>query len=85
MEILRSNDNIVILCVILCIMSEGLFIRTGKRSLLGLFGVVFGMQIGFKLSSRQLIWLLNPCHMLSFIQLFLLVSPNTKFSTYLFR
>jgi len=59
--------------------------RTGKRSLLGLFGVVFGMQIGFKLSSRQLIWLLNPCHMLSFIQLFLLVSPNTKFSTYLFR
>ena len=43
------------------------------------------MEIGFKLATRQLIWLLNPCHMLSFIQLFLLVSPQTKASTYLFR
>ena len=43
------------------------------------------MEIGFKLATRQLIWLLNPCHVLSFIQLFLIVSPNTKFSTYLFR
>jgi len=59
--------------------------RTGKKSLLGLFGLVFGMEIGFKLATRQLIWLLNPCHMLSFIQLFLIVSPKTKFSTYLFR
>lgn len=59
--------------------------RTGKKGLLGLFGLVFGMEIGFKLATRQLIWLLNPCHMLSFIQLFLIVSPNTKFSTYLFR
>lgn len=59
--------------------------RTGKKSLLGLFGMVFGIEIGFKLATKQLIWLLNPCHMLSFIQLFLLVSPQTKVSTYLFR
>jgi len=59
--------------------------RTGKKGLLGIFGLVFGMEIGFKLATRQLIWLLNPCHMLSFIQLFLLVSPKSKASTYLFR
>lgn len=59
--------------------------RTGKKTLLGLFGIVFGMEIGFKLATRQLIWLLNPCHMLSFIQMFLLVSPNNKVSAVLFR
>jgi len=59
--------------------------RTGKKTLLGLFGLVFGMEIGFKLATKQLIWLLNPCHMLSFLQLFLLVAPHNKASTYLFR
>jgi len=59
--------------------------RTGKKTLLGLFGLVFGMEIGFKLATRQLIWLLNPCHMLSFLQIFLLVAPNNKVSTVLFR
>jgi len=59
--------------------------RTGKKTLLGLFGLVFGIEIGFKLATRQLIWLLNPCHMLSFLQIFLLVSPNTRASTLLFR
>ena len=59
--------------------------RTGKKGLLGLFGLVFGMEIGFKLATKQLIWLLNPCHMLSMLQLFLMVSPNNIFSAYLFR
>ena len=33
--------------------------------------------------SRQLLWLLNPCHMLSMVQIFSLARPNSRLSHHL--
>ena len=43
------------------------------------------IEIGFKLSTRQLIFILNPCHMLTLIQLILLISPPRRWMHILFR
>jgi len=40
----------------------------------------FGIEVGYKLASKQLIWLLNPCHMTSFIQMYLLAVPSELWS-----
>ena len=65
--------------------------RTGGESqvtrqcLLLTLSLVFGLELGYKLSTGQLLWVLNPCHVLTVIQLFLLVSPRTKLTLSLFR
>ncbi|CAH0557557.1 unnamed protein product [Brassicogethes aeneus] len=48
---------------------------TGKRNLLILMSLIWGMEIGYKLSSRTVIYLLNPCHVTTAIQLNLLNGP----------
>ena len=50
--------------------------RAGRQCLLVLLAVTGGLELGFKLSSGQVLWLLNPCHVLTVTQLFLLASPS---------
>ncbi|KAF6778890.1 hypothetical protein AHF37_01533 [Paragonimus kellicotti] len=56
-----------------------------KQILLILHCIVFGMELGFKCASSSLIWALNPCHVLTVIQIFLLSFPPCPLVTHLFR
>ena len=49
--------------------------------------VTFGLEVGFKLSTGQVLWLLNPCHVLTVVQLYRLASPSpvTRLNNALFR
>ena len=40
----------------------------GKRVLLVLLCLVFGVEIGYKICSRELLYLLNPCHVITMIE-----------------
>lgn len=59
--------------------------RGGKRLLLILLSLLWGMEIGFKFASRTVIYLLNPCHVTTLIQIYLLSAPPSKTVTALFR
>ncbi|XP_067122259.1 transmembrane protein 164 [Centruroides vittatus] len=59
--------------------------RGGRRSLLMLMCLVLGMEIGFKFSSKTVIYFLNPCHIVTMIQIFLLSVPPSRLVTTLFR
>ncbi|XP_077292440.1 transmembrane protein 164 [Arctopsyche grandis] len=59
--------------------------RVGKRLLLVIMTLLWGMEIGFKFSSRTVIYVLNPCHVTTAIQIFLLAAPPSKLATALFR
>ncbi|KAK7874306.1 hypothetical protein R5R35_007785 [Gryllus longicercus] len=59
--------------------------RGGKRLLLILMSLIWGMEIGFKLASQTVIYLLNPCHVTTAIQIYLLAAPPSKQVSYVFR
>jgi hypothetical protein len=42
--------------------------RFGRKLLLAGLCLIWGIEIGYKLSTRQLIFILNPCHVVTFIQ-----------------
>lgn len=56
-----------------------------KIVLLIIMCVVWGMEIGYKFSSRTVIYLLNPCHVTTAIQIYLLAAVPSKLTTAIFR
>ncbi|OAF65070.1 hypothetical protein A3Q56_07216, partial [Intoshia linei] len=59
--------------------------RVGKKLVLAFICMIFGVEVGFKLSTDQLTYLLNPCHILTITQIFLLVLSHNKYSMAIFR
>ncbi|XP_059163055.1 transmembrane protein 164-like [Physella acuta] len=57
----------------------------GKRLLLLLMCLTFGIELGFKLATRQMIWIGNPCHLATMIQIFILAAPPSRIVTAAFR
>ncbi|XP_063430760.1 transmembrane protein 164-like [Mytilus trossulus] len=57
----------------------------GKRILLVVMCTTFGIELGFKLATRQMIYILNPCHIATMMQIFCLAAPPSKLVTAVFR
>ncbi|XP_035791032.1 uncharacterized protein LOC118466163 [Anopheles albimanus] len=58
----------------------------GKQFLLVTMTLTLGVEIGFKFATRTVIYILNPCHITTVIQIYLLAcNKPTKSSTVLFR
>ncbi|XP_068145701.1 transmembrane protein 164 [Drosophila tropicalis] len=47
--------------------------------------MIFGIEMGFKLAGRSMIFALNPCHVQTCLQIYLLAAKPTKTTTALFR
>lgn len=57
-----------------------------KTTLLVVLCLVFGIELGYKLATKQLIYILNPCHILTIAQIILLCLPqDNKWTTIIFR
>jgi len=45
----------------------------------------FGLEVGFKLASKTMVWIVNPCHLITLLQIVLLSLPPGKASQHLLR
>ncbi|XP_030385948.1 transmembrane protein 164 [Scaptodrosophila lebanonensis] len=60
--------------------------HTATRLLLLIFMTgIFGIEMGFKLAGRSMIFALNPCHVQTCVQIYLLAAKPSKVTTALFR
>lgn len=57
----------------------------GKQLLLIMMTGLLGLEMGFKLCTRSFIYIMNPCHITSMLQVYLLAAKPSKFTTTLFR
>ncbi|VUZ47560.1 unnamed protein product [Hymenolepis diminuta] len=46
---------------------------------------IFGVEIGYKLTARSLIFIFNPCHAITAVQILLLFAKPSSFTTAIFR
>ncbi|XP_025078536.1 transmembrane protein 164-like isoform X1 [Pomacea canaliculata] len=58
---------------------------TWKRILLVLMCLTWGCELGFKFATRQMIWIFNPCHIATAVQIYLLAAGPSKAVTAVFR
>ncbi|KAK7489316.1 hypothetical protein BaRGS_00019424 [Batillaria attramentaria] len=58
---------------------------SGKRLLLVLMCLTWGCELGFKFATRQMIWIFNPCHIATAVQIYLLAAPPSKAVAAAFR
>lgn len=56
-----------------------------RKMLLVLLCVIFGIEIGYRITSHTLIYLLNPNHILIMIQMYLLAAEPTRICASVFR
>lgn len=57
----------------------------GKQILLITMTALLGLEMGFKLCTRTAIYILNPCHVTSMLQVYLLAAKPSRWTTTLFR
>lgn len=57
----------------------------GKQLLLVMMTALLGLEMGFKLCTRTAIFILNPCHITSMLQVYLLAAKPSKWTTAIFR
>ncbi|CAH8830849.1 unnamed protein product [Trichobilharzia szidati] len=56
-----------------------------RQIILVIHSFAFGVELGFKLATRTLIWILNPCHIITMLQILFLASSSPTLTTTLFR
>lgn len=61
--------------------------RASSLSQMGLVvhTLILGLQLGYKVASRQLVYILSPCHAVTALQVYLLAAPPSPFNNIVFQ
>merc|ERR1719244_419494 len=56
-----------------------------RQVMIVIFSLMLGIQLGYKLASKQLIYMLSPCHVVTALQIYLMAARPTPATGTLFR